>query len=126
MNAVLEAEFNSLLLSAARDHASQIFIRLAGERAEAVATISGGDVVMADWPAERALEILPAAFGLCDSADPYAPGSARTVQMTGQNNALPAGIRSILVQFLPPRDGGRVLVARITREGDTCCGTCGG
>jgi hypothetical protein len=32
----------------------------------------------------------------------------------------------VLMQFMPAADGGRRLVARISYQGDMCCGSCGG
>lgn len=122
----LQAEFLALLDAAVRAHAGDLHIRLSGDRAVVGATIRGDQVVVTEWPAERLESVLPAVFGLCDKADAYVYGSSRSMRMTGERVALPETVSMILAQFLAPKDGGRVFVARITREGDVCCGSCGG
>jgi hypothetical protein len=122
----LQAEFQAILDAVVRAHAGELSIRIAGDRAQVIATIRGEQVQIADWSASRLESVLPAAFALCDKADAYVYGSARSMRMTGERMALPETVSMILAQFFAPKDGGRVFVARITREGDTCCGSCGG
>jgi hypothetical protein len=124
--APLQAEFLALLDTAARHHANDLHIRIEGERAMVRATVSGSVMDVADWPASRCGELLPAAFRLTDGEDDYVYGDSRSARMTGARVALPATVSMVFLQFFPARDGQRHLVARITRESDTCCGTCGG
>ncbi len=122
----LQAEFQAILDAVVRAHAGDFSIRLAGDRALLGATVRGEAVQVADWPASRLESFLPAVFALCDKADTYVYGSSRSMRMTGERMALPETVSMILTQFFAPKDGGRVFVARITRESDTCCGSCGG
>lgn len=122
----LQAEFQAILDAVVRAHAGEFSIRLSGDRALLGATVRGEPVQIADWSASRLETFLPAIFALCDKAEGYVYGSARSMRMTGERMALPESVTMILAQFFAPKDGGRVFVARITRESDTCCGSCGG
>jgi hypothetical protein len=121
-----QTEMLSLLANAVASHANVVQIRVAGERA-LVETLAAGSVVdTRDWPLERCAQVVPAAFALCDGPEDFEYGTSRTGKMTGEKAALPAGLAMVFVQFFPPRDGQRHMVARITYDADTCCGTCGG
>ena len=121
-----KAELLSLLKHAVTVHATLLQIRVEGGRA-LVETLAAGQVIdVVDWPLERCAQALPAAFALCDGADDYQYGSSRTARMTGEAAALPPGLTMVFMQFFPARDGQRHLVARLTYDSDTCCGSCGG
>lgn len=122
----LQAEFLAYLEAAARAHAGEFHIRLDGDRAMVIATVRGEPAHVTTWSAGRCEALLRAAFSLCDGAGDYDYGSARSMRMTGANAALPEGVSMVLVQFMPPKDGGRHLVVRLTYQGDVCCGSCGG
>lgn len=122
----LQNEFLALIESAACAHANDLHIRVAGDRAQVMATVRGEALPVAEWPLSRCEDLLSAAFALCDKADDYVYGSARSMRMTGERAALPEGVTMALVQFMPAKDGGRHLVARLSYAGDVCCGTCGG
>jgi hypothetical protein len=79
-----------------------------------------------EWPLEYCLPALSLAFALCDGPDDYQYGSTRSGRMTGEKSPLPQGLTMVFFQFFPARDGQRHLVARLTYDSDTCCGTCGG
>ncbi|MBI3445595.1 MAG: hypothetical protein HY055_09605, partial [Magnetospirillum sp.] len=83
-------------------------------------------VASRQWPGARCHEALPGAFRLCDESDDYEYGASRSARMTGLKVALPKGVTMVFIQFFPPRDGQRHMVARLTYDSDTCCGTCGG
>jgi hypothetical protein len=118
--------FLDLVHNAAGAHASEVNLRIEDGEAKVVAMIRGDAALMASWPAAETGAFLAQAFALCDGADSFTPGSSRMMRMTGERAPLPAGIATVLVQFLPPRDGARQLVVRLSYEGDVCCGTCGG
>lgn len=122
----LQADFRSLLAAAADVHAGDVHIRLDGSQARVAAMVRGQVVPVTDWPVERCEAYLAAVFALCDKADAYVHGSARSMRMTGERLALPGGVSGCMVQFLPPADGDRVLVVRLNYVGDACCGSCGG
>lgn len=123
----LRAEVATLLTTAADIHASEVQVALDGDTARVTATIRGERLDVVRWPTARCPAIMEAAYGLCDGAgDDFAYGKTHSLRMTGERFRLPAGVTMILMQFLPPRDGGRHLVARFTREADVCCGSCGG
>jgi hypothetical protein len=122
----MQAEFQSLLSETVRRHGKELTIRINGDKALAMAKIDSGEEILAEWPASRCEAFLTAVFGLCDQADPYTYGSSRSLFMTGEKATLPVELRTVLVQFMPFKDGGRHLVARLTYQGDMCCGTCGG
>lgn len=122
----LQSEFRSLLEAAAEVHAGDLHIRLEGDAAKVIATVRGQPAAVTEWPAERCESFLGAVFALCDKADGFRYGEARSLRMSGERFALPGKVSGALVQFLPPTQGGRVLVVRINYEGDACCGSCGG
>lgn len=125
--AELQAEFLTLVEAAARRHAGQFEIRIEAGRAVAVIGVDGQGETLAEWPADHCRALLPAAFALIDGAvGAYEYGSFRSGLMTGARAPLPAGVATVFLQFFAAREGARHLVARITREGDVCCGTCGG
>lgn len=121
-----KAELLALLNTAVAAHANVVQIRLTGGTAVVETLATGAVVATAEWPLERCAQALPAAFGLCDGVDDYQYGSSRTARMTGEKAPLPAGVTMVFLQFFPARDGQRHLVARLTYDADTCCGTCGG
>ena len=121
-----QIEMLSLLEEAVAAHANVVQVRLEDGRA-LVETLATGQVVATrQWPGSRCQEALPAAFGLCDESDGYEYGTSRSAKMTGLKVALPKGVTMVFIQFFPPRDGQRHMVARLTYDSDTCCGTCGG
>lgn len=122
----LQSEFAALLQAAAEAHAGELHLRLDGDQARVGATVRGQPAAVAAWPAERVESFLSAVFALCDGADAFTYGSARSMRLSGERLTLPAKVSGCLVQFLPPVDGGRVLVVRINYQGDACCGSCGG
>lgn len=123
----LSREFATLLTAAMDIHASEIQVALDGDQAPVTANIRGERLKVAEWPADRCPAMLKAAYGLCDGAgEDFAYGKSYSLRMTGERFRLPPGVTMILMQFLPPRDGARHLVARVSREADVCCGTCGG
>jgi hypothetical protein len=129
MNAITpesQVEFLTLLETAVAAHANVVQVRVAGERAIVEIVATGTVVASREMPLLRCAELLPAAFNLCDESDAYEYGASRTARMTGLKVALPAGVTMVFTQFFPPRDGQRHLVARLTYDSDTCCGTCGG
>lgn len=119
-------ELLNLLDAAVAAHANVVQIRLDGTRAVVETLATGRVEASLDWSQDRCAEALPAAFALCDGSDDYEYGSTRSARMTGEKAALPKGVTMVFLQFFPPRDGQRHLVARITYDADTCCGTCGG
>ena len=120
------SEFLTLLNAAKAAHANLIQVRVDKGRA-LVETMAAGQVVATeDWPLEHCSAALPSAFALCDGPDDYQYGSSRSTRMTGEKVPLPPGLTMVFVQFFPARDGQRHLVARLTYDSDTCCGTCGG
>ena len=130
MNAVTvlapQTRFLDLLTKAVALHGSLVTIRLEGGLARSEIMAAGsmlacGEFAQADCPA-----LLAAAFELCDGESDYQYGESRSAKMTGGKIALPAGVTMVLVQFFPARDGQRHLVARLSYDSDTCCGTCGG
>ncbi|GEM_PF-1985757 len=122
----LQSEFRDLLEAAAAAHAGDLHIRLEGDVAKVFATLRGQATAVIEWPAARCESFLSAVFGLCDKADAFTYGTARNMRLSGERFTLPGKVSGCLVQFLPPSDGGRVLVVRINYEGDACCGSCGG
>ncbi|OAN50271.1 hypothetical protein A6A04_02395 [Paramagnetospirillum marisnigri] len=116
----------NLVEAAVAAHANVIQVRLDGDTA-VVETLATGSVVASDtWSVDRCQAVLSATFSLCDGPDDYAYGESRSGRMTGEKVTLPPGLTMVFVQFFPPRDGQRHMVARITYDADTCCGTCGG
>lgn len=118
--------FAAHLTAATGIHANEIHLRGDDDVFRLVAMVRGDAVLMAELTPAQAGVFLADTFALCDGADTYQPGAARMMRLTGERLALPAGMAQALVQFLPPRDGGRQLVARISYAGDVCCGSCGG
>ncbi|MDO8607774.1 MAG: hypothetical protein Q7R40_14650 [Phaeospirillum sp.] len=121
-----KAEMLALLNNAVAAHANVVQIRVAGDDAMVETLATGAVVATAGWTLARCAQALPAVFGLCDGADDYEYGSTRTARMTGEKAPLPPGVTMVFIQFFPARDGQRHLVARLTYDSDTCCGTCGG
>lgn len=121
-----QVEFLSLLEHAVAAHANVVQVRLVGETAIAEIVATGTVVASREMPTARCAELLPSAFALCDEADTYQYGASRSARMTGLKVALPQGVVMVFLQFFPARDGQRHLVARLTYDSDTCCGTCGG
>lgn len=119
-------EITKLLQAAIAAHANVVQIRVAGDTAVIETLATGTVVATEEWPLARCAEVLPAAFRLCDEADDYEYGSSRSARMTGTKAPLPKGLTMVFLQFFPARDGQRHLVARLTYDSDTCCGTCGG
>lgn len=122
----LQSEFRDLLTAAAAAHAGDVHIRQEGDQAKVLATLRGVPTEVAEWPAARSEAFLSAVFALCDKADSFTYGTARMMRLSGERFDLPPKVSGCLVQFLPPGEGGRVLVVRINYEGDACCGSCGG
>jgi hypothetical protein len=122
----LQSEFAALLNAAAEAHAGDLHIRLDGDTARVGATVRGQPAAITTWPAERCEAFLSAVFALCDGADSFRYGSARSMRLSGERLELPAKVSGCLVQFLAPVEGGRVLVVRINYQGEACCGSCGG
>lgn len=121
-----QIEMLSLLENAVAAHANVVQVRIAGDQA-VVETLATGAVVDArQIPLARCADLLSAAFRLCDEADDYQYDTSRSARMTGLRAALPKGLTMVFMQFFPARDGQRHLVARLTYDSDTCCGTCGG
>ncbi|MBR9971371.1 hypothetical protein [Magnetospirillum sulfuroxidans] len=118
--------FADHLIAATRIHANEIHLRGDDDVFRLVAMVRGDAVLMAELSPAQAADFLADAFALCDDGDCYQPGAARMMRLTGERLALPAELSQALVQFLPPRDGGRQLVARLSYAGDVCCGSCGG
>jgi hypothetical protein len=121
-----QAEVLNLFEAAVAAHANVVQFRVSGEAA-VVETLATGSVVDSrEMPLARCADLLPAAFRLCDEADDYQYGTSRSARMTGLKAPLPKGLTMVFLQFFPARDGQRHLVARLTYDSDTCCGTCGG
>jgi hypothetical protein len=121
-----QTDMLSLLENAVAAHANVVQVRVTGDEA-VVETLATGTVVAArQMPLARCAELLPAAFSLCDESDNYQYNTSRSARMTGLKTALPKGLTMVFMQFFPARDGNRHLVARLTYDSDTCCGTCGG
>ncbi|WP_096700091.1 hypothetical protein [Magnetospirillum sp. 15-1] len=121
-----QVEMLTLLESAVAAHANVVQVRIIGGEA-VIETLATGSVVDArPIPLARCAELLSAAFRLCDEADDYQYDTSRSARMTGLKAALPKGLTMVFMQFFPARDGQRHLVARLTYDSDTCCGTCGG
>ncbi|WP_043743081.1 hypothetical protein [Paramagnetospirillum magneticum] len=121
-----QTEMLTLLENAVAAHANVVQVRVDGESA-VIETLATGTVVDArQVPLSFCAELLPAAFGLCDESDGYQYNSSRSARMTGLKVPLPKGLTMVFNQFFPARDGQRHLVARLTYDSDTCCGTCGG
>ena len=118
--------FVDLVHNAAGAHASEVNLRVEEGKTLITAMIRGDAALMAEAGADQSDTFLAQAFSACDDSDEYIPGKARMMRMTGQKAPLPNGVSTALVQFMPPREGGRSLVVRLTYEGDVCCGTCGG
>lgn len=122
----MTAPFAQLLTSAATIHANEIQLR-AGDQGldQVVAMVRGDSVLMAELDETATADFLAQAFSACDGAEAYQPGASRMMRLTGERLDLPKGIAQVLMQFLP-QGGARQLVARISYDGDVCCGTCGG
>ncbi|KIL98140.1 hypothetical protein CCC_01201 [Paramagnetospirillum magnetotacticum MS-1] len=121
-----QIEMLSLLENAVAAHANVVQVRIEGDGA-VIETLATGTVVDAHRLSLSACaELLPAAFRLCDESDDYHYGSSRSARMTGLKAPLPKGLAMVFMHFFPARDGHRHLVARLTYDSDTCCGTCGG
>ncbi|RAU23767.1 hypothetical protein CU669_01335 [Paramagnetospirillum kuznetsovii] len=119
-------ELLDLIHEAVAAHANVVQVRLDADKA-VVETLAAGRVAASrDWSLDHCPQALASAFALCDGPDDYQYGSSRSGRMTGEKAELPKGVTMVFVQFFPPRDGQRHLVARITYDSDTCCGTCGG
>lgn len=126
MRTSMTATFAELLTSAATLHANEIQLRAGDESPDqVVAMVRGDSVLVAELAEGAAADFLAQAFSACDGADDYRAGAGRMMRLTGERLALPKGIAQVLMQFLPP-GGARQLVARISYDGDVCCGSCGG
>jgi hypothetical protein len=121
-----QTEMLTLLENAVAAHANVVQIRVDGESAVIETMTAGAVVDTRQVPLSFCAELLPAAFRLCDESDDYGYGTSRTARMTGLKVPLPKGLTMIFNQFFPARDGQRHLVARLTYDSETCCGTCGG
>ncbi len=121
-----QAEMLTLLESAVAAHANVVQVRVAGDLAVIEILATGTVVASREMPLARCKDLLPAAFSLCDESDDYQYDTSRSARMTGLKSALPKGLTMVFLQFFPARDGQRHLVARLTYDSDTCCGTCGG
>jgi len=119
--AVLEA-----LGVAARNHALDLQVKLAGEQAVFLLNIDGQPREAGGMPAASCEEFMTAAWAVADGDGAFQYGTYQSAKMTGEKAPLPPDISVIHLQFSPRKDGARHLVARFTRSGDTCCGTCGG
>lgn len=122
----LRADFLSLLEEAAAAHANIVQLRLDGVAAIMETLATGTVVARAEGRLADCAQMLPAIFALADGLADYTYGDNRSTRMTGEKAPLPPGVAMVFLQFFPARDGQRHLVARITYDGDTCCGTCGG
>lgn len=121
-----KARIADLLGAAVAAHANIVQLRLEEEGA-VMEIMAAGQVVSREvWPRESCAQLLPAAFALCDGVDDYSYDTSRSAKMTGEKLPLPKGVAMVFVQFFPARPGQRHLVARVTYDADTCCGTCGG
>ena len=121
-----KSDLLALLNAAVASHANLVQIRIDGGRAVVETLATGQLVAEREWPLEYCALALPSAFALCDGPDDYQYGSTRSGRMTGEKAPLPQGLTMVFFQFFPARDGQRHLVARLTYDSDTCCGTCGG
>lgn len=121
-----QAEMLTLLEHAVAAHANVVQVRVAGDQAIVEILATGSVVASREMPLARCNDLLPAAFSLCDESDDYQYNTSRSARMTGLKAALPKGLTMVFLQFFPARDGNRHLVARLTYDSDTCCGTCGG
>ncbi|EME71677.1 hypothetical protein H261_02056 [Paramagnetospirillum caucaseum] len=121
-----QAEMLTLLEHAVVAHANVVQVRVAGDQAVIEILATGSVVVSREMPLARCADLLPAAFSLCDESEDYQYNTSRSARMTGLKSALPKGLTMVFLQFFPARDGQRHLVARLTYDSDTCCGTCGG
>lgn len=121
-----QAEMLNLLEHAVAAHANVVQVRVEGDQAVVEILATGSVVAARPMPLLRCADLLPAAFSLCDESDDYRYNTARSARMTGLKAALPKGLTMVFIQFSPARDGQRHLVARLTYDSDTCCGTCGG
>lgn len=121
-----QAELLALLDAAVSAHANVVQVRVDKDAAVIEIMAAGSPVDVREVPLSRCADLLPALFSLCDEADDYVYGSSRSARMTGVKMALPAGVSMVFVQFFPARDGQRHMVARLTYDGDVCCGSCGG
>lgn len=121
-----QAEMLTLLEHAVAAHANVVQVRVAGDQAIVEVLATGSVVASREMPLARCADLLPAAFSLCDEADDYQYNTSRSARMTGLKSPLPKGLTMVFLQFFPARDGNRHLVARLTYDSDTCCGTCGG
>ncbi len=116
----------NLLEDAVAAHANVVQVRVEGEQAVIETLATGSVVASRQMPLARCNDLLPAAFSLCDESDDYQYNTSRSARMSGLKTALPKGLTMVFFQFFPARDGQRHLVARLTYDSDTCCGTCGG
>lgn len=114
------------LAVAARSHALDLQVKMAGDKAALTVTMAGEAVEVGSVPADDVEAFMTAAWSLCDGNGAFQYGTYQSAKMTGEKAALPPDVSVIHLQFSPRKDGARHLVARITRSGDTCCGTCGG
>ncbi|CAA7622925.1 conserved hypothetical protein [Candidatus Terasakiella magnetica] len=121
-----KTEFLALLDHAVAAHANVVQVRLADGQAVVEILAAGSVVASLPWTLSRCAEALPAAFALADGPDDFEYNTSRSTRMTGEKAPLPKGVTMVFLQFFPARDGQRHLVARITYDADTCCGTCGG
>lgn len=117
--------FPHVLADAGGIHANEIQLRVAESGHQLVAMVRGDAVMMGELEVDQVADFLGQAFALCDGADEYQTGRGQMMRLTGERLPLPAGIAQVLMQFLP-NGGARRLVARISYDGDVCCGTCGG
>lgn len=122
---IMTLSFAQVLADAGGIHANEIQVRTAEGGHHLVAMVRGDAVVMGELDADQVAAFLDQAFGLCDGADDYRAGAGRMMRLTGERLDLPTGIAQVLMQFLPP-GGVRQLVARLSYDGDVCCGSCGG
>ncbi|ARJ66675.1 hypothetical protein WV31_13845 [Magnetospirillum sp. ME-1] len=121
-----QAEMLTLLEHAVAAHANVVQVKVAGDQAVVEILATGSVVASREMPLARCNDLLRGAFSLCDESDDYQYNTSRSARMTGLKSALPKGLTMVFLQFFPARDGQRHLVARLTYDSDTCCGTCGG
>lgn len=121
-----QAELLALFDTAVSAHANVVQVRVDKETAVIEIMAAGNPVDAREIPLSRCLDLLPALFSLCDESDDYVYNSSRSARITGMKMPLPAGVSMVFVQFFPARDRQRHMVARITYDGDVCCGSCGG
>lgn len=126
LGSAMNFSFQNHLTNAANVHATEMQLRRGDDGQDLlVAMVRGDAALMATLDAMQSDAVLAQAFAACDGGGDYVAGTARMMRMTGESVTLPKGVTQILMQFMA--DGGaRRLVARISYDGDVCCGSCGG